>query len=82
MWTTLLKYGVLSAALLIMGFFIMKKNIDYKELDKHERTLLKKIYEAEEKRRYALYELEKLKKEKHYVDGSKRIIILNPQENQ
>jgi hypothetical protein len=78
MWNTILKYGIFSAIFIVLAFFMMHKNIEYRELEKKEKNLMKNIYEAEENRRYFLYELEKLKKEKNYSGNSDKILILTP----
>ncbi len=77
MWGSLIKYVSLILLLLGMGFFIIQKNLEYKKVTKEERDLIKKIYGAEEDRRYALYELEKLKTEKKLKVGH-QILVLEP----
>lgn len=62
------------------GFFIMNKNIEYRQLAKEEEKLLKQIYKAEEDRRYYLYELEKLKNEKGYSPNMEKIMVLSDEE--
>lgn len=81
MWSTVLKYGTLTLAFMFLAFFIMNKNMEQRALEKQEKKLIKKIYEAEENRRYSLYELENLKKSRNYLNGSKKIIVLNPKKN-
>lgn len=77
MWKSLIKYVSLILVLVGAGFFMMQKNLEYRKIAREERELVKKIYAAEEERRYALYELEKLKKEKNLQPGS-RILVLDP----
>lgn len=70
-----IKYLIFIVFLIGIGFFILDKNLEYKELVKEEKKIIKRIYLAEEERRYALYEIEKLKKEKKFIQNFDQILI-------
>ncbi|PKL13772.1 MAG: hypothetical protein CVV50_03110 [Spirochaetae bacterium HGW-Spirochaetae-6] len=80
MFSTILKYLLAGVVLVGSGFFIMRKNIEYRQLAKEEEKLVKQIYKAEEDRRYYLYELEKLKNEKGYSPNMEKIMVLSDEE--